>query len=227
MAGVEDPLAQKVSARFAKTGAARFHSHHDLMRFWERALRRAAWPVRRTAGFNPHPRLVFPHALGVGVASAVEEAEIELREIRPLPALARALAPTLEPTLRLVSLAPLPPSRKGKRVVECVYRIGGWPEAIDADRLAEAAAALWATREWMVERGPPRERTRLDARPWLAGVEAVEGSRSDGGPWVRATLRHTERGAGRVDETARALAARLDVEPESLDLEKIAMTLAE
>ena len=222
MASRDEPLALKVAARFAKTGPARFHSHHDLMRFWERALRRADWPLRRTAGFNPHPRLVFPHALGVGVASTVEEVEIELREVRPLPALTASLAPALAPTLRLVDLALLPPTRKGRVARQCAYRIDGWPEGFPRERLDGLVAELVGRTEWIVERGPPRERTKVDVRPYLAEAEARA---DDAGLWVRVALAHTERGAGRIDEVARALASATGLDAAALNLEKIAMTL--
>ena len=59
--------ASKVRLRFAKGGSLRWLSHHDLMRAFERMLRRAALPFRRTQGFHPHPRLVFALSLPLGV----------------------------------------------------------------------------------------------------------------------------------------------------------------
>src|SRR5205807_828835 len=53
-------VRDKVRIRFRKHGALRLVSHHDLMRCFERMLRRAALPFHSTEGFNPKPRLVFP-----------------------------------------------------------------------------------------------------------------------------------------------------------------------
>ncbi|MEK7852195.1 MAG: TIGR03936 family radical SAM-associated protein, partial [Planctomycetota bacterium] len=45
----------KIRVRFTKLGDIRFISHHDLMKVFERAIRRANIPVSMTQGFNPHP----------------------------------------------------------------------------------------------------------------------------------------------------------------------------
>src|SRR5437588_7298456 len=68
----------KVRIRFRKRGDLRFISHHDLMRCFERMLRRAALPFHCTEGFNPKPRLVFALPLPLGVVGCREVAELEL-----------------------------------------------------------------------------------------------------------------------------------------------------
>jgi len=49
----------KFRIRFRKVGDLRLLSHHDLMRTFERMLRRAGLPFRSTEGFHPKPRMVF------------------------------------------------------------------------------------------------------------------------------------------------------------------------
>src|SRR5439155_20976241 len=72
-----DALRCKVRLRFRKGGDLRLVSHHDLMRCFERMLRRAGLPYRSTAGFNPKPRLVFASALPLGVVGCEEVVELE------------------------------------------------------------------------------------------------------------------------------------------------------
>ncbi len=67
-------------SRFYKKGDMVFISHLDLIRVFERALRRANIPVEYTKGFNPHPIMAFATALGVGVASEGEYIDIQLSE---------------------------------------------------------------------------------------------------------------------------------------------------
>ena len=55
-------------------------SHHDLMRCFERMLRRAALPFHSTAGFNPKPRLVFALSLALGIVGCEEVVELEFVE---------------------------------------------------------------------------------------------------------------------------------------------------
>jgi radical SAM-linked protein len=74
----------KVRIRFRKSGDLRLISHHDLLRFFERAVRRAQLPIRWTQGFNPHPRLVFALPLSLGITGSQEVVELEMQdEIAP------------------------------------------------------------------------------------------------------------------------------------------------
>jgi len=70
----------RIWIKFSKDGLLRFLSHLDLLRLWQRALRRAGLPVAYSRGFNPHPRLSFASALPVGIASRAEYADLEFRE---------------------------------------------------------------------------------------------------------------------------------------------------
>jgi len=69
---------QRLRFVFAKEGRLRFISHHDLMRLFERALRRSGLPLRFSEGYNPRPQVSFPAALALGAESVAEIAEVEL-----------------------------------------------------------------------------------------------------------------------------------------------------
>lgn len=117
------PLQQKVEFRFEKGEAVRFISHHDLMRAFQRAVRRAKLPVRLTEGFNPRPRIVFPVALEVGIAALDEVAELELTEwIQPKELLER-LETNLPPGLHLLTVKELPATRRSRTPVRLRYRV--------------------------------------------------------------------------------------------------------
>src|SRR6185503_1780822 len=107
-------IQQKVEIRFQKGEAVRFISHHDLMRAMMRAVRRAALPVRLTEGFNPRPRIVFPVALEVGVASLDEVAEIELTQCIATQEVLARLSSAFPPGLVLKTVRDLPPRRAGQ-----------------------------------------------------------------------------------------------------------------
>jgi len=65
---------------FDKEGPMRFISHLDLMRLFERALRRADFGLYLTQGFNPHPIIRINRALKLGLEAKGMEAEFVLNE---------------------------------------------------------------------------------------------------------------------------------------------------
>ncbi len=66
--------------QFSKNGPAKFISHLDLLRNFERAFRRAGLPLAFSEGFNPHPRLFFAAPLPVGMEGEREYLDLELEK---------------------------------------------------------------------------------------------------------------------------------------------------
>ena len=67
-------VRQKLIIIFSKKRLMKFISHLDLMRLFQRALRRAELPIAMSEGFSPHPKISFKRALALGVESDNEEA---------------------------------------------------------------------------------------------------------------------------------------------------------
>ena len=84
-------LEQRIRLRFQKQGEVRFISHHDLMRLFERAVRRADIPIKMTSGFNPRPKISFPLSLSVGTEGRNEIIELGLDRWVSVPEVQRRL----------------------------------------------------------------------------------------------------------------------------------------
>lgn len=63
---------------FSKTGRARYISHLDLMRTFQRAFFRSGIPIKHTEGFNPHAFVSIALPLSVGYSSECEILEFGL-----------------------------------------------------------------------------------------------------------------------------------------------------
>lgn len=68
--------------RFAKYGVVRFIGHLDVMRYFQKVIRRSELPVKYSQGFNPHQLLSFAQPLGVGITSDGEYMEIEFDDTK-------------------------------------------------------------------------------------------------------------------------------------------------
>lgn len=65
---------------FSKTGRAKYISHLDLMRTFQRAFARAKIEIKHTEGFNPHPFVSIALPLSVGYSSQCEILEFGLMD---------------------------------------------------------------------------------------------------------------------------------------------------
>lgn len=70
-------------ALFEKVGSARFISHLDLMRLFQRAFKRAGLPLTHTQGFNPRPSVSIALPLSLGAESHCELLDFDLES--PVP----------------------------------------------------------------------------------------------------------------------------------------------
>jgi radical SAM-linked protein len=65
---------QRIRVKYRKGAEVKYISHRDLMRVFERAIRRARLPIAYSQGFNPHMKISWGDALKVGATSEGEEA---------------------------------------------------------------------------------------------------------------------------------------------------------
>ena len=60
----EHAQVHRMRIRFSVGETIKYISHLDLLRAWERILRRAGVPLAYSKGFNPHPRIVIAMITG-------------------------------------------------------------------------------------------------------------------------------------------------------------------
>ena len=182
---------QKARIRFAKQHELRFISHHDLMRCFERALRRAELPLRMSEGFHPHVRLSFPLALGVGIVGTDEVMEVELERWVPPAEIHERLSRRVPAGLTIQSVDAVAPQRK-QPVHRVEYRVPVPPS--ESDHARRAIAGLMARDHVVVERhrrGKPTQ--SVDVRPFIEDLNLHEG-------WLHMHFRVTPGGTARPDE---------------------------
>jgi radical SAM-linked protein len=162
---------QRVRVRFQKKGELRAISHLDLMRAFERALRRTGVPLRMSEGFNPRPRLSFPAPLGVGIEGTDEVMEFELADWVYPAEIERKLREQLPAGLDLVSLA-LGAPHGAARAAEVVYQIAPRPALRDDARIEGAALDRFMAREEIpVERLRKGRQKTVNIRPFILALE--------------------------------------------------------
>lgn len=71
----------KLRVKFSKNGAVKYVGHLDMMRYFQKAMRRANIDIAYSNGFSPHQIMSFAAPLGVGVTSDGEYFDMEANSI--------------------------------------------------------------------------------------------------------------------------------------------------
>jgi radical SAM family uncharacterized protein/radical SAM-linked protein len=132
---------QRLRLTLGKLGSMALLGHLDMVRLFDRALRRAGLPIAFTGGFHPGPRLSPANALPLGATSSGEVVDFELtRAIAPADFL-QQLAAQLPPEIPLYTIAevPLDEPSATKLLDQAEYYLHVSLEDIDA------AAPTWET----------------------------------------------------------------------------------
>jgi len=166
---------QRIRARFRKGERVRHISHLDVLRYWERAIRRAELPLCYSQGFTPHPKIAFAAPLPLGFIGEREIIEVLLEERIPPDRFAAALKPqtTLDLDLREVTEVAL-----GLPALPTLLRWADYRIALDgvtAEHATESINAFLTTETfpWRQEREGKKAR-EYDLRTAVASLTLEE-----------------------------------------------------
>jgi radical SAM-linked protein len=141
---------QRIRIRFCKDGDLRLIGHRDLLRAFERLLRRCGLALKMSEGYHPKPRISFPSALSLGVRGLDEVMEFELTEPVAAHELKASLSRHAPPGLSIGDVQVRPAEAGKARVHHTVYEL-----PLPEQRRVAAAAAVesWLARStWPVQR---------------------------------------------------------------------------
>ena len=213
---------------FEKGLAMRFTSHLDLMRTWERALRRSGLPLAFTQGHHPHLKLSFGPPLPLGYRSRAEVFDLEFSR-PPAVDLAERLDAVLPEGLRVIGFRPIlfkTPSLMAQ-LEGASYRVefpgaflaaaGLPPEQLHAV-LATRLDALLPVAPLIVRRTSEGHTREFDARPCIESLQARPFGTSAA---LEAHLRFTPRAQARPDELVAMMFPAADLR--MLDVERTAL----
>ncbi|MDE6213068.1 MAG: TIGR03936 family radical SAM-associated protein [Lachnospiraceae bacterium] len=136
----------KVRIKFAKYGVMKFIGHLDMMRFFQKAIRRADIDVRYSEGFSPHQIMSFAAPLGVGIESFGEYLDIEVLSMDSPEAMRQALNNVMVEGVEILSVNVLPDQAKNAMasVAAASYRLTMKEGSFPIDDLAEKIQAFYA-----------------------------------------------------------------------------------
>ncbi len=101
-------MADKLRIKFNKYAHMIFIGHLDLMRYFQKAMRRAGIDISYSAGFSPHQIMSFAQPLGVGIYSNGEYMDISVESLTSSQQAMDALNSVMAEGVDILSVTLLP-----------------------------------------------------------------------------------------------------------------------
>ncbi len=174
-----------IRIKFTRGEEVRYISHLDLMKTFERALRRSRIPIAYSQGFNPHPQMVFGLPLSVGVTSETEYADFELANPLEPEELVERLNKELPAGLKIIT-AKYKHTRDNimASVVRASYDIMAITEpGMEINDYQKKVNEFLEKQSIIVKRQGKNGIREVDIRPMIHSLTVKEGSREENMLW--------------------------------------------
>ncbi|NMD42933.1 MAG: DUF2344 domain-containing protein [Firmicutes bacterium] len=187
----------RIRFRYACGKELRYLSHLDLLRLFQRAMRRAGLPLAYTRGYSPRLKLSLAAPLPVGVTASKEYGEVSLAEPVSPASFCRHLEKQLPKGILLTGAAAIPESAPplAAAVNAALYR-AAWKSSRAAppeELLKTVLDRLLARREIMIRRfGKGGKITSKDIRPFIFSAGLLPAD--ERGPLMRLLLQVGSKG---------------------------------
>lgn len=102
----------KIRIKFLKQGSMKFVGHLDMMRYFQKAMRRADIDIAYSEGFSPHQIMSFAAPLGTGLTSGGEYLDIEVHSVKSSEEARKALNEVMADGVTVTEFKLLPEGTK-------------------------------------------------------------------------------------------------------------------
>lgn len=167
----------KARIKFRKYGVMKFIGHLDIMRYFQKAIRRAEIPIAFSGGFSPHMIMSFANPLGVGLTSDGEYFDIELTEVVDYEACVQRLNETMVEGMEVVNMVPISDEKKmtGMAIVAAADYLSTLKEGVFAENLQEQVEAFLHQPQILVIKTTKKSEKEVDIKPMIYKMKAQDG----------------------------------------------------
>lgn len=173
----------KIRIKFAKYGSMKFIGHLDVMRFFQKAIRRADIDIKYSAGFSPHQIMSFASPLGVGIESTGEYLDIEVNSITSPLEMKEALNKVMADGMEILAVTVLPEDSKNAMasVAAAKYRIvchldnAGESsfDSVAVDDLTKKISDFYQSEHIFVTKTTKKSVLELDLKPGIYALDIL------------------------------------------------------
>ncbi len=170
---MEEVCVLKARIKFRKFGAMKFIGHLDIMRFFQKVMRRADIPIAFTGGFSPHMIMSFANPLGVGVTSDGEYFDIELTEEIDMDEAVKRMNSTMVEGIEVVNMVPISDDKKrtGMSIVAAADYISNVKNNAFPENWKEKAAGFMEQEEILIVKKTKKSEKEVNIKPMIYQFE--------------------------------------------------------
>ncbi len=168
----------KIRIKFKKEGAMKFVGHLDVMRYFQKAIRRADIDICYSAGFNPHQIMSFAAPLGIGITSEGEYMDIEVNSTDSSKEMVNKLNSCMVDGFTIISYRELPEESKNAMSIvaaadyELTFREGYEPE--DKAVFFEGLQKFYNQEEINIIKKTKKSEMEMNIRPLIYKLEVKD-----------------------------------------------------
>ena len=154
----------------------KFIGHLDIMRYFQKAIRRADIDIAYSEGFSPHMIMSFAAPLGVGLTSEGEYVDLQVNSCVSSKAAVDALNSVMVDGMEVVSFKLLPENVKNamSSVAAADYFVK-WREGYAPENWEEKFNVFLQKEEMLIVKKTKRSEAEVDLKPMLYKTELRDG----------------------------------------------------
>ena len=170
----------KIRIKFRKWGSMKFIGHLDMMRYFQKVMRRADVDIRYSEGFSPHQIMSFAAPLGVGITSDGEYFDIEVHSTKSSAEMIAAMNKTMVDGVEITGYVALPDNAKTamsivaaadyvlsyKEGYEVPFSIGEWK--------AHVAELFTNQKAFTIIKKTKKSEREVDLKPLVYAFDVIE-----------------------------------------------------
>lgn len=169
----------KIRIKFAKEGTMKFIGHLDIMRYFQKVMRKADVQIRYSEGFSPHQIMSFASPLSVGAESRGEYVDIEVLDTDPSAEMLKRINAAMVDGMEALSYRLLPDSAANAMSIvaaaDYVVRFREGHEPKDWDAFFAGLESFLNQKEILVTKKTKKGEREMDIRPMIYALSPVSG----------------------------------------------------
>ena len=161
----------KVRIKFTKHGAMKFIGHLDIMRYFQKAMRRADVDIKYSEGFSPHQVMSFAAPLGVGLTSNGEYMDIEVNSMKDSKTMVHQLNEVMVEGIEVLSCRRLEDTAKNAMYMvaaaDYTVRFRDRARPDDMDAFFEELISFYGRESIVITKKTKRGEREVDLKPLI------------------------------------------------------------